>query len=927
MQNKRIEFDDDPDITQRLNRPRAAVPADNEDRLFAAVQEYTAAKEAGRELKREDLLARYPDVADDLAACLEGLAFVNSAAAQIPGAPQSSVAASGEPVDDEPLSARPLGDFRLTREIGRGGMGVVYEAVQLSLGRRVAVKVLPLASALDSRQLQRFRNEAQAAAQLHHTNIVPVYAVGCERSVHFYAMQLIEGQSLADVIRELRKVAGRNEPTSDDSGNRLSNTQVGLSSKALEVSPQSTRAASGSPKAAPPPASSQADGSRLSSLRASKRSAYFRAVARLGLQAAEALDYAHRAGVVHRDIKPANLLLDAQNCLWITDFGLAQFYTDSNLTQTGDLVGTLRYMSPEQASGRAVVLDQRTDVYSLGVTLYEMLTLERALPGETREQLLQQLGSVDPKPARSIDKTIPPELETILIKATAKEPADRYASAKALAEDLARFLHDEPILARPPSLWDKSVKWTRRHKALALSALAMLVLASVGLLTSTLLIAREQQKTRAAYISEQQKATEAKQQRAQAEQSFNQAREARAQAERSFSQARDAVDFLSRVAADELAGTPESAEVRKEMLEAALDYYQGFLEDHQGATAVGVELDDAQSYVKQILTELSAFEDFDRIDTSAYLLSEPAVQQGLKLSADQISQAASIRTNSSTRSFGGDDMPGRPGAPPDFQDMTEEQKQERFAASASKIEASLKALLTPQQLSRLREISRQVRAPASFSDSDVMDQLSLTREQKESVRRAQAGYRIAMRKLFRPGGPGGPDGPHGPGGHGPGGPGGLDGPGAPPDADGPGREPPDSASAADSQQTQRDLAVGKILASLSASQWETWKKLTGEPFDGIASIEIGPSGPGGPGLGRHGRRQSGLDGRGPDHDRMGPGGPGHDGPPNGGPDFGGPDRGGPDRGGGPGFGPPPGGPFNRPGFDKPPPDGGGPGGH
>ncbi len=331
------------------------------------------------------------------------------------------------------------------------------------------------------------------------------------------------------------------------------------------------------------------------------------------------------------------------------------------------------------------------------------------MPGETREQLLHQLSSLDPRPARSIDKAIPPELETILIKATAKEPADRYASAKALAEDLVRFLADEPILARPPSLWDKGVKWTRRHKTLALSAVAMLVLASGGLLASTLLIAREQQKTRAAYVSQQQKTTEANQQRAQAEQSFNQAREARAQAERSFGQARDAVNYLSRVAADELAGTPQSAEVRKEMLEAALDYYQGFLQEHQGATALSVELDDAQSYVKRILAELSAFEDFDRVEGSANLLFEPTVQQELKLSAEQISKANGISPDSNTRIFDGDAMPGRPGTPPDFQSMTEEQKQQRFAASASKIQAALKALLTPQQLSRLWQISRQVR--------------------------------------------------------------------------------------------------------------------------------------------------------------------------------------------------------------------------
>jgi len=901
MQNKRFELDDDPDRTQRLVRPASAAPAEKEDRLFAAVQEYTAAKAAGRQINRDDLLARYADVAEDLSACLEGLAFLNCAAAQIPGAPQPPGRSAGAESVDELLAARPLGDFRLVREIGRGGMGVVYEAVQLSLGRRVAVKVLPLASALDSRQLQRFRNEAQAAAQLHHTNIVPVYAVGCERSVHFYAMQLIEGQSLAEVVCELRKVAGRDQPTSDDSGNRLANTRANtVSSKAFEVTPAISRPQSGSPK--PVPAPVQADGSQLSSLRTSKRSAYFRAVARLGLQAAEALDYAHRAGVVHRDIKPANLLLDAQNCLWVTDFGLAQFYTENNLTQTGDLVGTLRYMSPEQASGRAVVLDQRTDVYSLGVTLYELLTLERALPGETREQLLQQLGSFDPRPARSIDKAIPHELETILIKATAKDPADRYASARALAEDLMRFLQDEPILARPPSLWDKSVKWTRRHKTLALAALVILVLASIGLLTSTLLIAREQHKTRLAYVGEQQRAIEANQQRAQAERSFN--------------QARDAVNFLSRVAADELAGTPQSAEVRKEMLEAALDYYQGFLEDHQGETSIGVELNEAQSYVARILAELSAFEDFDRIDATASLLTEPTVQKALDLSADQISKADSISVDSNTSSFGGENGPngrGGPGlsngpalslsnGPPDFQNMTEEEKQKRFAASASQMEATLKAMLTPQQLSRLWQISRQVRAPASFSDSDVVDALALSREEKEAVRRAQAAYRIAMRKSFGqhgPGGPGGPDGPHGPGGP----------PGGPGDAYGAGQEPADISDAF--LQTQRDDAVGQILASLSTSQRDTWKKMTGEPFDGLASIRFGPSGPGGPGHGRHHRMHS--DHGSPSHD--GPGGPGHDGPDH-------------DEPNGPGFGPPPGEFINRssgPGRDHsstPPSNGG-----
>ena len=308
-------------------------------------------------------------------------------------------------------------------------MGVVYEAIQLSLSRRVAVKVLPLASSLDSRQLERFKNEAHAAAQLHHTNIVPVFAVGCERSVHFYAMQLIEGHSLADVIRDLRRVAGKFLPPDE---------------QATDPAPRLTPYASPFPRSSPfsfsadqtQPFLQRKGGAEsvapaatpevLTTLHGQKGSAFFRSVALLALQAAEALDYAHRLGVVHRDIKPANLLLDMRGTLWVTDFGLARMYADNSLTQPGDLIGTLRYMSPEQASGRAVVLDQRTDIYSLGITLFELLTLERAVTGLTREQLLHQINDVDAAPARSINKAVPQELETIVVKATAKDPADRY---------------------------------------------------------------------------------------------------------------------------------------------------------------------------------------------------------------------------------------------------------------------------------------------------------------------------------------------------------------------------------------------------------------------------------------------------------------------------------------------------------------------
>ncbi len=307
-----------------------------------------------------------------------------------------------------------LGDFRTVREIGRGGMGVVYEAVQLSLNRRVALKILPSVSADDPRRLRRFQVEAQAAACLNHPHIVPVYLVGAEGGVHFFAMQLIEGRTLAEAI---------------------------------------------------------AGGERLAP----------RAAAELGRQAAEALDYAHAQGVVHRDVKPSNLLIDGLGRLWVADFGLARVGESGDLTATGDLMGTLRYASPEQALGARGVVDHRTDVYSLGTTLYERLALRPAFDGSDRIDLLRRIADEEPRPLRRIDPTIPRDLETIVLKAMAKDPADRYPTARAVADDLGRFLDDRPILARPPGTLGRAARWSRRHRPAVAAAAVVLLAALVGL--------------------------------------------------------------------------------------------------------------------------------------------------------------------------------------------------------------------------------------------------------------------------------------------------------------------------------------------------------------------------------------------------------------------------------------------------------------
>jgi hypothetical protein len=353
-----------------------------------------------------------------------------------------------------------LGDFEILRELGRGGMGVVYEARQVSLNRKVALKVLSGGLGLTLKAVMRFRREAEAAAKLHHTNIVPVYATGEEDGVHFYAMELIKGASLDRILRQLRQTPGDN-------------------SVAAPGGTAACDAATG-PYLVPPVSAPDVDAA-LSSSALRSDAHYFDTVARLIADVADALDHAHKQGVVHRDVKPSNLLLSAEGRLSVTDFGLARMLERPGMTLTGEFVGTPAYMSPEQITAGRTPLDHRTDIYSLGASLYELLTLRPPFTGERRDQVLAQILHKEPRPPRKLSRRVPVDLETICLKAMDKDPDRRYQTTGLMADDLRRFANRFAIAARRAGPVERLRKWVRRRPALAAaSACALLAVLTAG---------------------------------------------------------------------------------------------------------------------------------------------------------------------------------------------------------------------------------------------------------------------------------------------------------------------------------------------------------------------------------------------------------------------------------------------------------------
>jgi hypothetical protein len=485
---------------------------------------------------------------------------------------------------------------------------------------------------------------------------VPVHAVGSESGVHYFAMQLIQGQSLSAFIDE-----GKTEGSCD-------------SKSAVLIH-------------------------RFARNDKSNSTARDARIAELGMRAAQALEYAHQQGVVHRDIKPANLLLDERDELWITDFGLAMFQTSPSVTITGELVGTLRYMSPEQALAKRGLIDHRTDIYSLGATLYELLTLQPNFAGQEGQELLWQIAYQEPIQPRFLDCTIAVDLETILMKAMAKNPAERYASAGELADDLQRFLEHKPILARRPTFVDKAAKWARRHRTLVVGGVTGFLLLVAVEAVSHYFLSREHAK-----IKEQRQEAEKQRERAEA----------------NFRQARRAVDDFVGLSDEVMSDKPQPLEIRMKLLETALAYYQAFIAQHGDDPTIQADLEDSRQRVARILQEILIMQDANKLQW----LTRTAIQKDLRLTDSQQTRIAQRYKEivDCWKQHGGD-----------VRQSGREKLHELMLKICQQAEQAAAEILTPDQSRRLQQIAVQSMGIRAFRHPAVIKALSLTAEQQQAI--------------------------------------------------------------------------------------------------------------------------------------------------------------------------------------------------
>ncbi|MEM9586953.1 MAG: serine/threonine-protein kinase [Planctomycetota bacterium] len=427
------------------SEPPAAEPV-SQEAIDQIAERFIAAIRGGKNPSVDDYLRGRLDADGELRRLLTSIAMIEElkhASDELVGEPKRAI-------DDAPTIER-LGDYRILREVGRGGMGVVYEAVHESLQRRVAIKVLTAAGPIsgsseatsDSQaHLARFRREARAAARLRHPHIVPVFGVGRSDQYDYYVMEYVAGGTLRDWVQRIRNT--KSLANSDRQDKSVESPDIPAKSLPIGLTPR-------------------ASGQRRC-----------QAIASLGRDVCDGLAHAHQQGTLHRDIKPGNLVLDSRGHVWITDFGLAKLTELPAMTQTGDLVGTPQYMAPECFAGK---YDQRSEIYAVALVLYELLTLEPAILGASQSETIVLAMAGIPHSPRKLNRDIPPDLETILLRALSLDPDDRYQSVAALRDDLDCFLEGRVIAARRHRPLERLARWTKREPKVA--ALTFAVFASL----------------------------------------------------------------------------------------------------------------------------------------------------------------------------------------------------------------------------------------------------------------------------------------------------------------------------------------------------------------------------------------------------------------------------------------------------------------
>ncbi|MEQ1827911.1 MAG: serine/threonine-protein kinase [Pirellula sp.] len=453
---------------------------DQQERIAQILENCMIELENGNPVDIDALTNEYPELREPLRRCLASLQTLHDAVQDL-----------NETLPDDAFKKvrGRLGEFELREVLGRGGMGIVYSAIQTSLNRRVAIKVMQAETIGHPNRLRRFQLEAQAAGRLQHPNIVPVFAVGEEMGVHYYAMQLIEGNSLDHL----------------DSVHWAHENYRTLIDAAIDI--------------------------------------------------ASAIQHAHECGIVHRDIKPSNILLDATGKVWITDFGLAHLLNGHSMTQSGDVLGTANYMSPEQALGRPV--DERTDIYSLATTLYEMATGVQAFPGARLQDVLRKIELEEPTPLRQIKPDIPLDLETILLKGMSKDREDRYVHAQAFVDDLKALRDGLPIRGRRPTFGKIASKWVARHKPTVVIGLGGLGLALLVSLIALVNISNTRHRLSLALAESQSHLKTSNE---------------------NYWQSRTLLDRWNKEWLTQLASIPAAQEARSAMLAGTIEYYESFLD-------------------------------------------------------------------------------------------------------------------------------------------------------------------------------------------------------------------------------------------------------------------------------------------------------------------------------------------------------------